>query len=99
MQAADRDARVARGATNFRAAADTRLSDILARLGTIQNALNQADSPHDWERIEEDVKRERVAYLRARRLNYFGSTREAEVDALLDGLKVQLDALYRERGK
>ena len=39
------------------------------------------------------------AYLRARRLNYFGSTREADVDALLDGLRRSLDDLYRNGGK
>ena len=47
------------------------------------------------EQIEEELKRERVAYLRARRLSYFGGTREAEVDTLLEALKRTLDDLYR----
>lgn len=84
---------------SFRTAADTRLGDIQERLKNIEAALGQADSPADWERIEEDIKRERVAYLRARRLNYFGSSREQEVDALLDTLRTRLDDLYREGGK
>jgi hypothetical protein len=82
-------------ATEFRVQADSRLGEIAGRLEKIQNSLEQATVPTDLERIEEELKRERVAYLRARRLAYFGSTQEATVDDRLDALKRALDDLYR----
>jgi hypothetical protein len=84
----------------FRAAADARLAEILANLTTLGVALDAAATPGDWERAEEGLKRERIAYLRARRLAYFGGTREREaaVDASLEHLRRRLDDLYRGGG-
>lgn len=79
----------------FRAQADRRLEDITVKLDSIRATLDAVASPADLERAEEEIKRERVAYLRARRLAYFGSSREAEVDSRLDALKGTLDDLYR----
>lgn len=78
----------------FRQLADGRLDEIARRLDKLSDTLDNADLPI-LEQAEEDLKRERVAYLRARKLAYCGSTREAEVDARLDRLKQRLDDLYR----
>jgi hypothetical protein len=82
-------------AEEFREQADSRLNEISGRLASLQEALDRAAGPGDLERLEEELKRVRVAYLRARRLSYCGSTREAEVDALLETIKRSLDELYR----
>jgi len=79
----------------FRDQADERLEEIVDRLDKVSARLEHAASPSALERAEGDLKRERVAYLRARRLAYFGSTKEAEVDARLETLKRSLDDLYR----
>jgi exonuclease VII small subunit len=79
----------------FRTQADSHLEEIIERLEMVSVALDSAASPSALERAEGDLKRERVAYLRARRLAYFGNTKEAEVDARLDALKRSLDDLYR----
>lgn len=75
--------------------ADIRLNEIAERLEQMQATLDSVDESGALEQIEEELKRERVAYLRARRRAYFGSTREDDVDALLDALKRSLDELYR----
>ena len=79
----------------FRAQADTQLQEIVKRLDSISSALDATASPDVLEQAEGELKRERVAYLRARRLAFFGSTKESEVDARLDALKRSLDKLYR----
>jgi hypothetical protein len=79
----------------LREQADGRLTEIVERLDRVSAALDTAASPSALERAESELKRERVAYLRARRQAYFGSTKEAEVDARLDALKRSLDDLYR----
>lgn len=79
----------------FRAQADGQLEEIIKRLDRISAALDATTSPDIREQAEGELKRERVAYLRARRLAFFGSTKEAEVDARLDSLKRCLDELYR----
>ena len=81
----------------FRALADARLDDIVGRLDRIQGELDSAASLSSLERAEEDLKRERIAYLRARKRAYFGSAREAEVDSRLDEVKRALDELYRSK--
>lgn len=81
----------------FRALADGRLEEIAARLDRIQGQLDSPASPSALERAEEELKRERIAYLRARRLAYFGSAREADVDSRLEELKRALDDLYRSK--
>ena len=79
----------------FRLQADCRLIEIAGHLEQIQATLDSVKEPGAMEQVEEELKRERVAYLRARRLAYFGNTREDEVDARLDILKRSLDELYR----
>ena len=79
----------------FRLLADDRLNEIAGRLEKIQSTLECAREPGALERAEEDWQRERVAYLRARRVAYFGSTGEDKVDGRLDTLKASLDQLYR----
>jgi hypothetical protein len=79
----------------FRDAADARLDEIIIRLGGIQKTMDEAVTLTDLERIEGELKRERVDYLRTRKLAYFGSTKEAAVDSLLESLKNRLDNIYR----
>jgi hypothetical protein len=79
----------------FRAQADSQLEEIIVRLDRVSAALDAAASPSALEDAEGELKRERVAYLRARRLAFFGSTQEAEVDTRLETLKRSLDELYR----
>jgi hypothetical protein len=79
----------------FRDQADSQLEEIIERLDKVSTILDTAASPTALERAEGELKRERVAYLRARRLAYFGNTKEAEVDARLEALKRSLDELYR----
>lgn len=85
----------ARLAEEFRAQSDKRMEEIAARLDEIQGCLNSAAEPDAVERIEDDVKRERVSFLRARRLAFFGGTKEEDVDVRMDHLKKALDDLYR----
>ena len=79
----------------FRAEADSQVEAMLDRLDQASAALDSAASPHALEQAEAELKRERNAYLRARRLAYFGSSKEADVDMRLDALKRSLDDLYR----
>ena len=79
----------------FKSLADSRLELIAERLDGIREALEAAATSGALERAEEELKKERIAYLRARRLAYFGSTKEPEVDARLESLKQALDDLYR----
>ena len=82
----------------FRNAADARLAEVVRNLDTVSDVLDGAVTPADWEQAEEALKRERVAYLHARRRAYFGSTHGAQVDELLDRLRRRLDDLYRTGG-
>lgn len=82
---------------DFQRLADSRLEEVLTRLDKIAASLESAASPSGLEAAEEAMKRERIAYLRARRLNYFGSVREAEADARLEQLRQTLDDLHRSR--
>lgn len=88
-------------AASFRAQADARLGEIAARLEGIQDALCDADHAAAVEEAEEGLKRERVAYLRARKMAYYGASpeREADVDERLERLKRTLDEQYRGGGK
>jgi hypothetical protein len=79
----------------FRTQADDRLEEIMKRLDSISAALDTTASPAILEQAEGELKRERIAYLRARRLAFFGSTKETEVDARLEALQCSLDELYR----
>jgi hypothetical protein len=85
----------------FRAQFDAQLDEIVTRLDTVQQTLLAADQPEDIERAEEELKRERIAYLRARKFAFFGGSpeREAAVEDRLDRLKKALDDQYRGGGK
>src|SRR4051794_19596519 len=48
----------------FRALADQRLTEMTERLTALQRSLDSADDNRAIERAEEEVKRERLAYLR-----------------------------------
>lgn len=79
----------------FRSQTDGRLNEIAERLAVLQTAFETANIAIDTERVEEEVKRERVAYLRIRRLAYFGSTRETDVDNRLENLQRALEEMNR----
>jgi hypothetical protein len=79
----------------FRHLANARLDEIARRLDTLQASLSPELPPSTIERHEGDLKRERVAYLRARKLSFFGSEREPDVDRRLADLQDRLDNLYR----
>lgn len=76
----------------FQKTADGRLGEILDRLLGLTSTLEDAPPPVQ-DQVEEALKKERVAYLKARRLNYFGSALEGEVDQALSGLREILDRL------
>jgi hypothetical protein len=88
----DGDARLAEG---FQGLADATFQEIAQRIEAAQSALGEAASLTALEAAEEELKRERVAYLRARRLAYFGSKTGAEAEARLDALRRSLDDLHR----
>jgi DNA-binding transcriptional regulator PaaX len=79
----------------FRAQADEDLTESIGRLDKVRQTVEGAASLTAIEQAEEELKRERVSYLRTRRLAYFGSSKEAEVDARLEGLKRALDDIGR----
>lgn len=81
----------------FRNLADSWIAEIIERLDLIAVRLEGAASLSALERAEEDLKRERIASLRARRLAYFGSSLEAEVDRRFEELRQALDSLHRRR--
>lgn len=83
---------------DFQALADGRLTDILERLGEIHARLQGKVDQAALERAEEDLKRERIAYLRTRALAYFGSHQHLEVDGRLHQLKSSLDEHYKNWG-
>jgi hypothetical protein len=82
-------------ADGFRDLADAAFEEIARRVERAQAALGEAASLTALEAAEEELKRERVAFLRARRLAYFGSDRETEVEERLDALRRSLDELHR----
>ena len=79
----------------FRVEADSQLEAILERLDQASASRDDATGPGALEQAEEQLKRERVANLRARRLAFFGSSKEVEVDTRLNALKRSLDEFYR----
>ncbi len=79
----------------FRILADERLRTALTRLRELELKLSDIGQISDFERAEDELKKERVAFLKARRLNYFGSDLEVEVEAALDRVRSELDRLAR----
>jgi len=84
---------------NFRQLADTRYEEIGARIKNVEASLEEAASLTELETAEEELKRERIAYLKAKRLAYFGSGSEREVENRLDTLRRSLDGLHRGSNK
>lgn len=79
----------------FRAQADSRMEPMAERLLALRSELESAATLSELEQAEEALKKERVSYLRARRLAFFGSSKSAEVDVCLDSLRKALDSLHR----
>src|ERR1022692_2527665 len=63
----------------FRKAADARMLEMLKSIGAIDAAFPESHSFESLAKVDEAVKRERIAYLKARRLNYFECDMEAQV--------------------
>ena len=74
----------------FRAAADARMVELLAGVERVADSLARVRFLDSLSKIDDALKRERLAYLKARRLNYFGSHLEAQVDSRLKDLATQL---------
>jgi hypothetical protein len=79
----------------FRAAADVRMEEIANRLSALRDKFDQVASPIALEHAEEELKRERIAYLRARRLSYYGSERDGDIEQNITDLRTALDELGR----
>ncbi|MBS0162615.1 MAG: hypothetical protein JSS48_08595 [Nitrospira sp.] len=74
----------------FRAAADVRMSDVLASLEKIRASADEVGTLEGVSKVDDALKRERIAYLKARRLNYFGSDLEKVVESRLAELSDRL---------
>lgn len=81
--------------SRFRSVADDRMRTALIRLGELESKLPDIGPVADFERAEDELKRERVAFLKARRMNFFGSDLEKEVEAALDRVRQELDLIAR----
>jgi hypothetical protein len=82
---------------SFISLADERLKEIAYRLAGVQDALESASALDEVEAVEEDLKKERVAYLRGQRMAYFGSIQAGEVERRLDRIREALDGLHRNQ--
>lgn len=76
----------------FRVAADSRMEELLANLERVGDGLSELGSLDSLAKLDDALKRERLAYLKARRLNYFGSDLESQVDSRLAELAARLRA-------
>jgi hypothetical protein len=74
----------------FRIAGDGWMSEILGRLEELEIKLPDDCSMGHLMKAEESLKRERVAYLKARRMNYFGADQEDVVESKIASLGRQL---------
>lgn len=77
----------------FQQAADARMEKILSRLKSV--VWPEIDSYEALGELEDALKRERLAYLKARRLCYFSSSVEPSVEAELERWKIRLERLIR----
>lgn len=87
------DTRLADG---FREQADATYQAIIGRLEAARMTLPETADLTTLETAEEELKRERVAYLRAKRLAYFGGDKSVDVEKQLDQLRRALDDINRE---
>jgi len=76
----------------FRAAADARMNEILASLDKFALSLDENFNAESVCKLDEALKRERIGYLKVRRLNFFGSELEGLVEARLSELKERIHA-------
>lgn len=74
----------------FRIAADGRMLELTRNLKQLAESLAEVRSLHELAKVDDALKRERLAYLKARRLNYFGSEVENEVELVLKELATRL---------
>ena len=79
--------------TGFRASADDRYKTILSRINTALDLLKQDVDMADIEVAEESLMRERIAFLRAKKIAYFGGTLEVQVEEKLEQLRLSLDEI------
>jgi hypothetical protein len=79
----------------FRKSADGRMHNILTRLDQLESSVPDDCAITGLLHAEEGLKRERVAYLKARRLNYFGSDLEVSVDRRIAAIRAKLDVYAR----
>jgi hypothetical protein len=77
--------------TGFRELADERYSVILKRIEVAIEFLQNNVGLADIEVAEEALKRERMAYLRAHTISYFGGTVDTTIVARLEELRRILD--------
>lgn len=80
----------------FQKAGDARMTDILDRLAQLEANLPEFCSIDFLLKAEDALKRERVAYLKARRLNYFGAPLEPAVEQKIADLRDALDQCARD---
>lgn len=79
----------------FTIAADKRYAEIVEAL---ERAMGGNGSTlGDFEASEQALTRERIAYLRAKRIAYFGGTLESQVEDLLNSFRAKLDAAESQR--
>lgn len=84
-------------AEGFRVLAGTSFEKIAVRITAIEGAMSDDAGLTGLEEVEEELKRERVAYLRATRLAYFGSDKKETAEKRLDALRDSLDDTHRNR--
>jgi DNA-binding transcriptional regulator PaaX len=77
----------------FRAMADERNRTILSRIQGALHILEKDVDMADIEVAEESLMRERIAFLRAQRLAYFGGSLDHDVEGKLEELRVVLDEI------
>ena len=79
--------------SGFKASADERYKTILSRINTALDLVKHDVDMADIEVAEESLMRERIAFLRAKKIAYFGGTLEPQVEEKLEQLRVLLDEI------
>lgn len=77
----------------FKGSADERYKTILSRINTALELLKHDVDMADIEVAEESLMRERIAFLRAKKIAYFGGTLESQVEEKLEQLRLSLDEI------
>jgi len=76
--------------SDFQLLASARFDEIDSSLSSIELGLEDG-SPQRLERGDEEFRRERTAYLKARKIAYFGAENESSVEGHLDELQHALE--------